>query len=717
MEMQFTNGTFDVSLGDVIRCTGKQHYNVNSGISRDTETLWIVVGISTGSDLNIYTRPVEINESNRLWLHEAFIDSYITSLTREEARKKSFYYFPSHIMEYVRSASSVGYGDNHCHYCGVRHDNIDLIDGRYICEDCKPARTFVCVECGEVHDIRRRMKGMDLCRPCFDNNQDKYARAANDMKVYLKSELVEVEHQLVTREYAEEVSTVCSICGKRHYTWNMIKIGKKTLCSICADEHYPVCPSCHRRHVKRNCTMTVEGLVCSRCLANKYKRCEICGAWENIFKLIVPEDSPKAYCRNCAFGLYSCSDCGRKYVNSSNVSSLEIENVWGDGARNICKHCEPRYIKCEDCNTYTRRARASLAPDGKWYCSTHIREHFIKCSWCGKWKTPDSLTHGPDDNKICDECFVSAAHGTKWGEDGSVIGHYPPSGVNNYSYKPTSIFYPNKNTNGLYLGIELEVDGGHNPNTTADHVNHVLGITYAKHDGSLGANGIEFVSHPATIDYFNSHKDRFTKSMEYLRRRGYSSHSAGTCGLHVHVSSFPLIYESDNGIEKLLYLQDKFWEKLFLFSRRDSNTANRWAKRISIAREASSNHVDSNTRIAALKKSKDSAKNNGRYQCINLQNRHTVEFRLMRGTLNVDTFMATLQLISNLCELVMAKTMDEICALTWEDIISYHDYTELKGYWESRSLASTKRKEYDADSVPVFTTEENTEDIGFAFAA
>lgn len=718
MEMQFTNGTFDVSLGDVIRCTGRADTAVSPIISNNTEVLWVVDAIwPTGSELPIAAHPVCEDDVNKTNLHSVILGSSITNLTEEEAHEQRYYYFNPSIMEYMDTNPFTESHTHICSYCGIQHDNIDFIDGRYICEDCKPAHTFVCVECGEVHDTRRCMKGMRLCRPCFDNNQDKYARAANDMKVYLKSELVEVEHQLITREYAEEVSIVCSVCGKRHYTWNMIKIGKKTLCNTCADEHYPVCPSCHRRHIKRNCTMTVDGLVCSRCMASKYKRCEICGVWENVLKLIIPEDSPKVYCRNCANSLHVCNDCGRRYVNFSELSSFVVEGNWAGNVRNVCKRCESGYVKCEDCDTYIRRSRASLAPDGKWYCHLHISEHFVKCSWCGKWKTSNALTHGPDDNKICDDCFTFAAHGTNGGQDGSVFGHVPPSGVTNYSYKPTSIFYPNKNTNGLYLGVELEVDGGHNPNTTADHVNNILGITYAKHDGSLGSYGIEFVSHPATIDYFNEHKDRFATAMKYLRRRGYSSHSANTCGLHVHVSSFPLIYETDNGIEKLLYLQNKFWENLFLFSRRDITTANRWAKKIPLERNAASNDVYFNVRIAALKKAKNSAKNNGRYQCINLQNRNTVEFRLMRGTLNIDTFMATLQLISNLCELVMTKTMDEVCALTWDDIVSYHNYTELKEYWTSRSLDLAKRKEYDADNVSLESTDEHLEEIGLAFAA
>ena len=40
----------------------------------------------------------------------------------------------------------------------------------------------------------------------------------------------------------------------------------------------------------------------------------------------------------------------------------------------------------------------------------------------------------------------------------------------------------------------------------------------------------------------------------------------------------------------------------------------------------------------------------GRYTCVNLTNFDTIEFRLFRGTLKLNTFLATLQMVDRICD-------------------------------------------------------------------
>lgn len=687
--LDFANGTFNAEIGDIVYCSGKSSYMCSKDVTLELAVAWRIVEIQ---GRNIIATPVDkVNGTILSLLHHC-----------GPGLKGPYYYiFPANIMNWIsRGGENPRPRGAYCSYCGASTEDYSIIDDRIICNECKPSHTFVCIECGEVHDTRRRMRGLDLCRPCSDENNDKYIRAHDNGRVYLKSDLIEVDGKWCTPEFVEQATFDCPICNKKHFITGAVTVGKKRMCRSCADEYYPICDSCNRRHVKRNCTVVRSGnIVCARCLANKYKRCSICGEWESVFQLIIPEDSTDYYCRTCCTSLHKCSHCGRYYVDASSIKEIRVEGSYRS-THNICSHCESIYIKCEDCDTYHPRISARLAPDGKWYCEDHIGDHFIQCSNCYGWYPVDAVTHGSDDYMMCDECFSNAAHGTSGCLDGSRDSYTAPEGVTYYSYKPTPVLYPNKDTNGMYLGIELECDGGHNSYSVANKVNKMLGFTYAKHDGSLGEEGIEFVSHPATIDYFMDHKDDFAKAMKYLRRKGYSSHNSGTCGLHVHVSAFPLIYETDNGIEKLLYLQNKFWDNLYKFSRREESALNCWARRIPVDSVVNDNSLEPDERAKYLKDAKNSSKvcNRARYQCINLQNGSTVEFRMMRGTLNIDTFMATLQLIHNICDLALIKTLDEVTALSWNDIVYRNGYVELKEYWASRALPLSDMEKYDQDS-------------------
>ena len=46
---------------------------------------------------------------------------------------------------------------------------------------------------------------------------------------------------------------------------------------------------------------------------------------------------------------------------------------------------------------------------------------------------------------------------------------------------------------------------------------------------------------------------------------------------------------------------------------------------------------------------------NGRYVAVNLNNYHTIEFRLFRGTLKYNTFIATLQMVNHICDAAICK--------------------------------------------------------------
>ena len=104
---------------------------------------------------------------------------------------------------------------------------------------------------------------------------------------------------------------------------------------------------------------------------------------------------------------------------------------------------------------------------------------------------------------------------------------------------------------------------------------------------------------------------------------------------------------------------------------------NRWASRYGI----------SNTAKDTYKNAKD--KHCGRYVAVNLENYATIEFRLFRGTLKYKTFIATLQLVDEICSLALKLSDKELESMSWSDFVGQIDSdnkSELIEYLKAKRL-------------------------------
>lgn len=152
---------------------------------------------------------------------------------------------------------------------------------------------------------------------------------------------------------------------------------------------------------------------------------------------------------------------------------------------------------------------------------------------------------------------------------------------------------------------------------------------YCEHDGSL-ENGFEAISKPHTHEAFKNL--RIKELLAYLTSERYTSHDNGDCGLHIHVSNEWFgddIEEQKRNVAKVLYLYDKMYEFFLTLSRREEWQARDWAQRVEFC------SVES-----ALNGMWRSTGHGVAVNVANMGDFGTVEFRLGRGTLNYDTFMA-----------------------------------------------------------------------------
>jgi hypothetical protein len=142
---------------------------------------------------------------------------------------------------------------------------------------------------------------------------------------------------------------------------------------------------------------------------------------------------------------------------------------------------------------------------------------------------------------------------------------------------------------------------------------------------------------------------------------GYRSHQTSTCGLHIHIGRTALgesYAEQESVIARIVHFVELHWNELLKFSRRTEESINRWASRYGIADNTEETY----------KKAK--SKGLGRYVAVNLTNCNTIEFRMFRGTLRYKTFIATLQLVSEICRCAITMSDKEMEHLSWSDFVS-----------------------------------------------
>lgn len=78
--------------------------------------------------------------------------------------------------------------------------------------------------------------------------------------------------------------------------------------------------------------------------------------------------------------------------------------------------------------------------------------------------------------------------------------------------------------------------------------------------------------------------------------------------------------------------------------------------------------------------------NYGRYAAVNLCPYSTIEFRIFRGTLKLNTLLATLQMVNAICDVAISMSEDEIENQSWAEFVMGIQYPELIQYLKERRL-------------------------------
>ena len=366
----------------------------------------------------------------------------------------------------------------------------------------------------------------------------------------------------------------------------------------------------------------------------------------------LPDDLIEKYSKVFALPKFVCTSCGNEFYREQ-LSPFDGEL--------LCPSClsnQTVYCSCCDRRIWTDD---NVGTDAQPLCQDCFDDHFERCTTCNALiRRGDTFFRG--DEPYCQDCYHSVCD---------------RDAIHDYYYKPTPIFYGDDNR---FFGVELEIDGAGEDSDNAAEILHIANaeqpLTYCKHDGSLD-EGFEIVTHPMTLD-FHLRSMPWEQIVEKAKKLGYTSHQAGTCGLHVHINrtAFGSTESTqDAAIARTLFFFEKFWDELLKFSRRTQGQLNQWAARYG--------YKDQPQEILDHAKS---GRHAGRYTAVNLTNADTVEFRMFRGTLKYNTLIATLELLDCIIDAAIYLTDDDLKTMSWSSFMLGCTKPELIQYLKERRL-------------------------------
>lgn len=401
--------------------------------------------------------------------------------------------------------------------------------------------------------------------------------------------------------------------------------------------------------------------VCQDRIDAHYEKCDNCGKYVRASETVSlgHRGTGYIYCQDCADECCGyCDDCDDCYESDDLVWIEEMQKM-------VCPHCINDYQRCSDCGDLTTEDRPLY---GGGYLCKRCSEYHCYCEDCGMYLANEDERFY-DGYVYCPDCCP---------EDDRIITDY-------HAHHNKTIPYYNDNDvttdecefQGGY-GFELEVDGMSNEyhedaTETATKIKEILGEhCYFEYDGSLWNGGFEIISCPHTRQAMENLYPQLKDAFKVIKEDGFRSHDSERCGLHVHASRTlfgDTETERTENIAKLILFYEMFWDDLVKVSRRKCFNY--------CYRMSSDDSGDDGDEIETIEDARAIAKKEitkDRYHSINLENDATVEFRLMRGTLNYDTFRATLDFTMTLIENCKNIPMDKISHKElWLDGIK--DYT------------------------------------------
>lgn len=391
-------------------------------------------------------------------------------------------------------------------------------------------------------------------------------------------------------------------------------------------------------------------------------QCSVCGVW---FKSTSDEgvvtENGWCYCKGCVGEYaYQCDECGEwhdaehyhtyeDYLGSGGITGIDTN----DDTVHICERCAEDFQFCDECHRIV-------------YC--------------------DLVCSTDDWNTLCEECFNK--------KEEKVLHRYHFDG-DQTDYNMPYLGKETRRDNPL-MGVEAEMDLGGEDEEKIQEIIEDFGEQYcvACEDGSL-TDGFELISCPANLDNHLTTLN-WRGAFTTARMLGYKAHDPGTCGLHVHVDR-KFFYNS-------MLSSTEIEGAMFIVLKNNVDWIKRFSRRFKYG-YCEINGEDDGETIKNMEdydkkwNKKEALRKRDRYKAINFSRSDTIEFRIFRGTLNIDTLYATLQFVDIFSRLVKnCVYLDDAMDISLESFIDYagHDpkYKQFVDYCRSIGLIDNNETGY-----------------------
>jgi hypothetical protein len=213
--------------------------------------------------------------------------------------------------------------------------------------------------------------------------------------------------------------------------------------------------------------------------------------------------------------------------------------------------------------------------------------------------------------------------------------------VHNYSYRPTMLFHELEDNSlvtslygkpgQLFMGVEIEI--AKLSLYSSDFVESLnrkqKDFVYLKDDASIGADGAELVTMPATLEAF---AEVFPfDELDDVRNLGARSFAYSSCGFHIHVSRSAF---SATHLWRFVKFQLNNPALCQFIAQRETSSYATW-------------DYEESERSSLPDYVKGKKSNGRRYLAINFQNAQTVELRYFKGNILKNAILKNLEFVQS----------------------------------------------------------------------
>lgn len=372
-----------------------------------------------------------------------------------------------------------------------------------------------------------------------------------------------------------------------------------------------------------------------------------------------------------------CYRCGgvTQYDATEEVHVGGVLETW-------CRNCvDCHSFRCNDCEEYYDEHSYDhySTPDGD-VCSDCYDEYWCECACCHETvRQRNAFWSDNEDGWLCEDCYENSGSGAV-----RKYHHNPPINFLSVAGEKTD----------KYIGCEIETEEGDydaRREITARYGEDET-IIYQMHDGSLNNSGIECITQPMSKKYLDQFD--FEGWFGELINAGARSHDTEHCGLHIHLSKewfgsttdrqeltagtvIAIMGRLKPELQQAARRTDSYWchypDEAYYGCRKreylsDANSEKQHSK-----------YCESLKKVGKCKE--------GRYECLNLLNRNTYEFRIFKGTLNVKTFRASVALCIRLVEYAKYKNRNHSRDYSWMQFKAFKRMPKvLADYLTTRNL-------------------------------